>query len=100
VSRPAPRPLSIALGSLSSRLAPATTLARVQEAWERVAGPAIAAAARPAAERDGVLTISCEAAVWAQELDLMADRLIAAINAALGDNAIRELRCRSGWAER
>ena len=52
-------------------LAPATTLARVQEIWERAAGPAIAAAARPTAERDGILTVTCEAAVWAQELDLM-----------------------------
>ncbi len=40
-------------------------------------GPAIAAAARPTAERDGVLTVTCDAAVWAQELDLMADELIA-----------------------
>ena len=28
--------------------------------------------ARPTSERDGVLTVTCEAAVWAQELDLMA----------------------------
>jgi predicted nucleic acid-binding Zn ribbon protein len=80
---------------LAARLAPATTLARVQEAWERVAGPAIAAAAHPAAERDGVLTINCEASVWAQELDLMGERLIAALNDALGEDAIRELRCRT-----
>jgi predicted nucleic acid-binding Zn ribbon protein len=96
MSRRAPRPLSLALEQLSGRLAPATTLARVQECWERVAGPAVAASARPAAERDGVLTIRCEAAVWAQELDLMGDRLIAALNAALGDRTIRELRCRAG----
>ena len=40
------------------------------------AGPAIAAAARPTAERDGVLTVTCDAAVWAQELDMMAGELI------------------------
>jgi predicted nucleic acid-binding Zn ribbon protein len=96
MSRRAPRPLATALGEFAARLAPATTLARVQEAWERAAGPAVAAAARPAAERNGVLTVSCEAAVWAQELDLMAERLIAALNAALGEDAIRELRCRTG----
>ena len=28
----------------------------------------------PVAERDGVLTVACAAAVWAQELDLMAAR--------------------------
>ncbi len=77
-------------------LAPATTLARVQEVWERTSGPAIAGAARPSAERDGVLTVTCAAAVWAQELDLMADELILRLNTALGAEAIRELRCRTG----
>jgi predicted nucleic acid-binding Zn ribbon protein len=88
--------LSVALENLTSTLAPATTLARVQEIWERAAGPAIAASARPTAERDGVLTVICAAAVWAQELDLMAAELIPRINDALGEQAIRELRCRTG----
>jgi predicted nucleic acid-binding Zn ribbon protein len=96
VSRLAPRSLSAALQDLRSRLAPASTLGLVQELWPRVAGPAIAAHATPVAERDGVLTVSCEASVWAQELDLMADELIAAVNAAAGSSAIRELRCRTG----
>jgi predicted nucleic acid-binding Zn ribbon protein len=63
--------------------------------WEATAGPAIAAAARPTAERDGVLTVTCDAAVWAQELHLMAGDLVPAINAAIGTQAIRELRCRT-----
>jgi predicted nucleic acid-binding Zn ribbon protein len=92
----APRPLAGALKRLTSTLAPASTLARVQEVWERAVGPAVAASARPVAERDGVLTVSCEAAVWAQELDLMADAVIAGLNAALEDDRIRELRCRTG----
>jgi predicted nucleic acid-binding Zn ribbon protein len=94
--RIAPRPISTALGALTATLAPATTLARVQEIWERAAGPAIAAEASPTAERDGVLTVTCAAAVWAQELDLMAGELIPNLNAALGEQAIRELRCRTG----
>ena len=93
--KPAPRSLSVALERLTGTLAPATTLARVQEAWERATGPAIAAAARPTAEREGVLTVSCEAAVWAQELDLMAGALVPRLNAELGEQAIRELRCRT-----
>jgi predicted nucleic acid-binding Zn ribbon protein len=95
MSRSAPRPLSPALDELTARLAPASTLARVQEVWERAAGPAIAAAARPTGERAGVLTVACEAAVWAQELDLMGAALAARINAALGTEAIHELRCRT-----
>jgi predicted nucleic acid-binding Zn ribbon protein len=93
--RNAPRPLSVALRDLNSTLAPATTLARVQELWERATGPAIAAAAIPTAERDGVLTVRCAAAVWAQELDLMAFELLPRLNAELGGEVIRELRCRT-----
>jgi predicted nucleic acid-binding Zn ribbon protein len=94
--RLAPRPLSTALDALTATLAPATTLARVQEIWERAAGAAIAGAARPTAERDGVLTVICAAAVWAQELDLMSDELVQQLNDELGEQAIRELRCRTG----
>ncbi len=93
MSRAAPRPLSVALQGLSTVLAPATTLARVQEVWERTTGPAIATAARPTSERGGVLTVSCEAAVWAQELDLMAPDVIARLNDAVGGSIVRSLRC-------
>jgi predicted nucleic acid-binding Zn ribbon protein len=96
VSRAAPRPLAGALERLTGALAPASTLARVQEVWDDAVGSAIAAAARPIAERDGVLTVSCDAAVWAQELDLMADVVLTGLNAALGADCIRVLRCRTG----
>jgi predicted nucleic acid-binding Zn ribbon protein len=96
VRRPAPRSLSTALEDLTSAIAPATTLARVQEVWERATGPSIAAVARPVAEHGGVLTVSCQAAVWAQELDLMAGVLVPRLNDVLGVEAIRELRCRTG----
>jgi predicted nucleic acid-binding Zn ribbon protein len=92
--RRALRPLSAALESLDSALAPATTLARVQKVWASAAGPAVAAAASPASERDGVLTVSCVAAVWAQELELMGAELVSRLNTALGSQVIRELRCR------
>ena len=83
MSRRAPRPL-------------ATALARAQEAWPRVTGTEIAAAAHPVAERDGVLTISCDAAVWAHELALMEPALLDSLNAELGAGAVRRLRCRTG----
>lgn len=96
MSRMAPRPLSQALEGLTAALAPATPLARVQAIWEQAAGAAIAAAARPSGEREGVLTVTCAAAVWAQELDLMAGELIVRLNDALGEDAISALRCRTG----
>jgi predicted nucleic acid-binding Zn ribbon protein len=96
MSRLAPRSLSLAMRDFTNGLAPATTLGRVQQIWERTAGSAIALAARPTAERNGVLTVTCEASVWAQELDLIAEQLVDSLNAALGAAEIRELRCRTG----
>jgi predicted nucleic acid-binding Zn ribbon protein len=96
LSRNAPRSIAAALSQLTPGLAPATSLARVQVVWADAAGPAIAAVARPVAEHEGVLTVSCEAAVWAAELDLLADRIVPQVNALLGDETIRELRCRTG----
>jgi predicted nucleic acid-binding Zn ribbon protein len=95
MSRVAPRPLSLALDAFTVGIAPASTLGRVQEIWERTTGAAIAAAARPTGERDGILTVTCEASVWAQELDLVASELLARLNAALGAPKLRELRCRT-----
>jgi hypothetical protein len=40
--------------------------------------------------------VICESAVWAQELDLMAGELIPRLNALLGVERIRRLRCRTG----
>ena len=96
MSRLAPRPLAVALEELSASLAPRTLLARVQELWPSAVGPAIAAAARPTGERAGVLTVTCEAAVWAHELDMIAPELIERLNAALRQPAITALRCRTG----
>jgi predicted nucleic acid-binding Zn ribbon protein len=95
LSRPAPRPLATALRELTGTLAPASTLARVQEAWKRAAGEHLAARASPTGERDGVLTLTCADAAWAQELHLMAGELIPRLNDALGAERIRELRCRT-----
>jgi predicted nucleic acid-binding Zn ribbon protein len=95
VRRRAPRPLSLALESLSARLAPLTLLAEVQRAWPDAVGPAVAREAVPEGEHGGTLTVSCTAAVWAQELDLMGPVVIERLNASLGREAVRGLRCRT-----
>ena len=95
-ARRAPRPLSLALGDLSPTLAPASTLARVQSCWESAVGAAIAVAAAPVGEREGVLTVRCESSVWSAELDLMAAELLTRLNAALGEDLLHKLRCRVG----
>jgi predicted nucleic acid-binding Zn ribbon protein len=91
--RRAPRSLQYALDGLTDELAPATVLADVQRVWPATVGPSIAAQAQPTAERGGVLTVSCAASVWAQELDLMAPQILERLNAALGDARVHRLRC-------
>jgi len=96
MSRSAPRPLAGAISELTAALAPSTPLARIQEVWPEATGAAIAAAARPVAEHGGAVTVLCEAAVWAAELELLAPDLIPRLNASLGGEMVRELRCRTG----
>jgi predicted nucleic acid-binding Zn ribbon protein len=91
--RRGPRTLGFALDSLRDELAPQTLLASVQRTWPDVVGAAIAAEAEPVSERAGVLTVSCSAAVWAQELDLMAPAILERLNEHLPAGQISRLRC-------
>lgn len=100
-----PRPIGGAIASLADRLAPPTLLSDVQRVWDAAVGPTIAAQAEPTAEHDGVVTVTCSAAVWAQELDLMGPEIVARVNAALTRSeglAVRALRCQTvparSWA--
>lgn len=90
--RLAPRPLAEALRGVASEAAPTTLIAAVQAAWPRAAGDTLAAAAAPVSERDGTVTIACESAVWAQELDLLGPELRERLNAALGAPRVLKLR--------
>jgi predicted nucleic acid-binding Zn ribbon protein len=87
-----PRQLAEALARVAARVAPATTIARLQGLWESVAGPVIAAEAEPVSERAGVVTVACASAVWANELELLAPGLVDGLNEALGGSAIASLR--------
>jgi Zn-ribbon-containing, possibly RNA-binding protein and truncated derivatives len=80
------RSLADALREVRAEVAPATLLAAVQEAWPRAAGATIAAEGEPVAERDGVITVACRSATWAQELDLMQTELLARLREALGED--------------
>ena len=90
--RRAPRPFAPALERVADRVMPATLIAEVQRVWPQVAGERFARAADPVSERDGVVTVACESAVWAQELDLLSERVIEGLNEALGRPAVRRLR--------
>ena len=91
--RRAPRSLAAAFTALADELAPGTLLAEIQRSWSEAVGPSIAEHARPTAERGGVVTVSCSASVWAQELDLMAEQIIQRLNDALRAGSVSRLRC-------
>jgi predicted nucleic acid-binding Zn ribbon protein len=98
--RRSPRRLAVALDQARDGWAPATLLADVQRAWPTVVGSAIAAEANPTAERGGVLTVTCSASVWAQELDLMGPEILARLNTAIGSVRLTRLRCTAASASR
>jgi predicted nucleic acid-binding Zn ribbon protein len=80
-----PHPLASALEAVRAEVAPLTLLAGVQDAWAEVAGATVAGQADPVAERDGVVTVACRSATWAQELDLMQGELLDRLRSRLAD---------------
>lgn len=90
--RLAPRPLERALAKALPAARPPGLLAEVQAVWSKVAGPTLAESARPVSEREGIVTVACESAVWAQELDLLAGDLCTRLNARLAQGAVARLR--------
>ena len=93
--RSVPRPFAPALARVADSVMPATLLAEVQRAWPEAAGPALAAAAAPVSERDGVVTVACTSAVWAQELDLLSERVLERLADELGRPAVKRLRAQA-----
>lgn len=91
--RRSPRPLAMALDGIRDELEPDSLLADVQRVWRDAVGLAIAQEAQPTGERAGVVTVSCSASVWAQELDLMAPAILGRLNQLLRSGRITRLRC-------
>lgn len=74
--RRTPRPIAAAVSAALEGAEPATLLAAVQRTWPRAVGEAIAREATPVSEREGVVTVACRSATWAQELDLLGVRIL------------------------
>ncbi len=96
MGRSAPRPASLALQAALEGSAPRTDLAAAQMAWPEAVGEAIAAVAEPVSERDGVLTIRCQNATWAEELSLMENELLQRLGEHLGERFPRALKVSAG----
>jgi predicted nucleic acid-binding Zn ribbon protein len=81
------------MSDLQMRVTPRTLLAEVQLHWAAAVGPAIAREANPVLERGGVVSVTCSASVWAQELDLMSPLILARLNEMLASGTVTRLRC-------
>jgi predicted nucleic acid-binding Zn ribbon protein len=88
--RRTPRPISAALSVAVEGTEPATLLAAVQSAWAGAVGEAIAREAAPVSERDGVVTVACRSSTWAQELDLLRDRVLTQVREKLPSGRVLE----------
>jgi predicted nucleic acid-binding Zn ribbon protein len=55
----------------------------MQSAWPEAVGERIAGAASPVAERDGTVTVACESATWAHELDLLEAQIASKLRSKL-----------------
>ena len=91
--RRSPRPLGLALDQVRERLEPDSLLAEVQRVWRDAVGDVIALEAQPTGEHGGVVTVSCSASVWAQELDLMGPAILENLNRVLRSGRVSRLRC-------
>ena len=69
---------------------------RVVECWEEAVGAEIARHCRPRAMREGTLDAEVDSSVWAQQLQLRAPEILAALTRLLGDEAPSALRFHLG----
>lgn len=91
-----PRKLGGLIREVAAEVEPGTPLARVQAAWADAAGLEFAARCRPTAERQGVVTVVCESAVWAQELDLRQVEIVDRLRADAKLSGLSKLKARVG----
>ena len=93
--RNAPRPIAEMLAEAlkASGLDDDVQRAQVLELWPRAVGPQIAKVtqARLIAE-DGTLVVGVKTHAWMQELAMMERSLVAKLNAASGESAVRKIR--------
>ncbi|OGU11806.1 MAG: hypothetical protein A2075_09460 [Geobacteraceae bacterium GWC2_58_44] len=69
---------------------------RIWLVWEDAVGSRIASHARPAAFRDGTLTLTVDSAPWMQQLNYLKRELIAKVNGELGEELVKELYMKAG----
>ena len=69
---------------------------KIWQVWEESVGPQIAAKAKPAGIRDGILTVKVASSPWMQQLSLMKPDIISQLNTMAGDPIVKDILFKAG----
>jgi hypothetical protein len=69
---------------------------KVWQVWEESVGQQIAAKAKPAGIRDGVLIVKVASSAWMQQLSLMKPDIIRQLNIMAGEPVVKDIIFKSG----
>lgn len=88
-----PQPLGRALGRVIEERGwqREVNLRHLLDRWDALVGPTNAAHSHPEAYKDTVLTVRCDATVWATQLRMLAPSLVAELNRQLGQGTVTRI---------
>ncbi len=92
----------VAVGDVMASALHGTPAARILKegaiwrVWKECVGAQIASRARPASIRSGVLTVIVTSAPWLQQLNVLKGEIRSTLNAALGEEMIKDIFLKSG----
>ncbi|MFZ2259679.1 MAG: DciA family protein, partial [Luteococcus japonicus] len=88
-----PQPLGAALGRVIEERGwqREVNLRHLLDRWDSLVGPANGAHSHPEAYKDTVLTVRCDATVWATQLRMLAPSLVAQLNRQLGQGTVTRI---------
>ena len=72
---------------------------KIWQVWNSAVGEQIARRATPVAIRDGLLTVIVSTAPWMQQLTFLKKKIIDKINAAAGEELVRDILLKAGRVE-
>lgn len=71
---------------------------RIFTDWARIVGPEVAQHAQIDGFEDGIVHVRADKTAWAKELTLLAPRIVAKLNQALGDGTVQRIEVRGPQA--
>ena len=97
-TRSAASPIGPVLDRLLHQIRPGAGEAfnRIWDVWEEAVGPAVAAHARPAAFKNGVLVVHATNSVWLQQLQFLRHNICGKLNDHCGRTLVTEIKLKIG----